>query len=328
MDQKLVAAIDGEIVTFGLVDGIGAPPRAVRSHKTADFPTFTDSLQAYLREHRLPPSGLSFGLAVAGMARGDTISLPHCRWYISVSGLKFFFGAEPLVLNEFESIAWSLPGVDASAIKPVGAPPPRPIRPGGRFLVVGAGAGLGVAILSVGADSRIQVAASEGGHISFAPQNRNEDELLAWLRARHGHVSFDRLLTGAGLQGIHDWLVADSGRAAGAAPAVPAIVGAAQRGDEVAMRATAMFARILGGFVGDMVLATGAFDGVFLVGPLLGSLLPFLGDDTFRAAMSGKGRMKKALDPVFVAHVEGRHPRLRGMAAALAARDGPAATGA
>src|SRR5690606_3286529 len=144
---------------------------------------------------------------------------PHCRWYISVSGLKFFFGAEPLVLNEFESIAWSLPGVDASAIKPAGAPPPRPIRPGGRFLVVGAGAGLGVAILSVGADSRIQVAASEGGHISFAPQNRNEDELLAWLRARHGHVSFDRLLTGAGLQGIHDWLVADSGRAAGAAPA-------------------------------------------------------------------------------------------------------------
>ncbi|TXC62172.1 hypothetical protein FRZ32_00015 [Sphingosinicella ginsenosidimutans] len=84
--------------------------------------------------------------------------------------------------------------------------------------------------------------------------------------------------------------------------------------------AIAIFARILGSFVGDIVLATGTFDGVYLVSPLLGALRPALTDDRFRAAMIGKGRLKKALEPVAVGYAEGRSPRLRGMAAALAAR--------
>jgi len=321
--QKLVAAIDGETVSFGLVDAPCASPRAVRAFRTADFPTFTDSLQAYLRDNRLAPTGLAFGLAVAGVTRGDTISLPNCRWYISVSGLRSFFAADPLVLNDFESIAWSLPGVDPVAIKPVGPVPPRPVRPGGRFLVVGTGAGLGVAILSVGASGRVHVAASEGGHSSFAPQNREDDDLLAWLRARHGHVSYERVLAAFGLQNIHDWLAATSGQTAGVSPTPETIIGAAQRGDGLAARAVTRFASILGSFVGNTVLTAGTFDGVFLVSPLLGAMLPFLKDDTFRAAMTAKGRMKRELDLVPVGYADGREPRLSGMAAALEALRAP-----
>ena len=140
------------------------------------------------------------------------------------------------------------------------------------------------------------------------------------VRARHGHVSYERLLAGFGLQNIYGWLAMKSGRTAGPAPAAETIVNAAQRGDAMAGDAIAIFARILGSFVGDIVLATGTFDGVYLVSPLLGALRPALTDDRFRAAMIGKGRLKKALEPVAVGYAEGRSPRLRGMAAALAAR--------
>ena len=320
MNRKLVAAIDGEKVAFGLVDGDPSVVRAIREQETGDFPTFTDALQAYLREHHVAATGLDFGLAVAGVARGDTISLANCRWYISVSGLRSFFGSEPLVLNDFESIAWSLTGLDPASVQRVGPLPPRPIRPGSTFLVVGTGPGLGVAVLAMGREGKVRVYPSEGGHASFAPQNADEDALLAHLRARHGHVSYERLLAGFGLQNIYGWLAMKSGRTAGPAPAAETIVNAAQRGDAMAGDAIAIFARILGSFVGDIVLATGTFDGVYLVSPLLGALRPALTDDRFRAAMIGKGRLKKALELVAVGYAEGQSPRLRGMAAALAAR--------
>ncbi|TXC62173.1 hypothetical protein FRZ32_00020 [Sphingosinicella ginsenosidimutans] len=236
VNRKLVAAIDGEKVAFGLVDGDPSVVRAIREQETGDFPTFTDALQAYLREHHVAATGLDFGLAVAGVARGDTISLANCRWYISVSGLRSFFGSEPLVLNDFESIAWSLTGLDPASVQRVGPLPPRPIRPGSTFLVVGTGPGLGVAVLAMGREGKVRVYPSEGGHASFAPQNADEDALLAHLRARHGHVSYERLLAAFGLQNIHGWLAMKSGRTAGPAPAAETIVNAAQRGDAMAER--------------------------------------------------------------------------------------------
>jgi glucokinase len=68
------------------------------------------------------------------------------------------------------------------------------------------------------------------------------------------------------------------------------------------------------------VLSTGTFDGVFLVSPLIGAVLPALGDPAFRAAFTGKGRMKKALEPVSIAYAQQDHARLHGAAAALRVR--------
>ena len=318
MEPKLVAAIDGENVSFGIVEDGHVRLSTVSLFKTIDFPTFTDALQGYTREHRLSTAGLPLGIAVAGVTRGDTISLANCRWYISVSGLRAFLAHPPLVLNDFESIAWSLPGLDAARLKPIGPMPPRPVTPGGTFLVVGTGPGLGMAILAVDSDGKIRVIAGEGGHASFSPQNAEEDALLLALRARLGHVSFERLLAGFGLQFIHGWV---GQRQSEDGPGAEEIAAAAQRGDPTARRAVAIFARILGSFTGNVVLSTGTFDGVFLVSPLIGAVLPALADPAFRAAFTGKGRMKKALEPVPIAYAQQDHARLHGAAAALRAQE-------
>ncbi len=324
MNPKLVAAIDGENVSFGIVeDGRDVRVSTVSLCKASDYPTFTDALQAYTREHRLSTAGLPLGIALAGAIRGDTVSLPNCRWYISVSGLRAFLAHPPLVLNDFESIAWSLPGLEASRLRTIGPVAPRPVRPGGTFLVVGTGPGLGMAILALDADGKTRVIAGEGGHASFSPQNAEEDALLLALREKLGHVSFERLLAGFGLQFIHGW-VTDRPSADG--PGAEEIAAAAQRGDPAARRAVAIFSRILGSFIGNVVLSTGTFDGVFLVSPLIGAVLPALGDPGFRAAFTGKGRMKKALEPVPIAYAQQDHARLHGAAAALRVQ-GHAASG-
>jgi len=315
VEPKLVAAIDGESVSFGIVeDGRDVRLSSVGLYKASDFPTFTDALQTYTRANRISTARLPLGIAVAGVTRGDTISLPNCRWYISVSGLRAFLAHPPLVLNDFESIAWSLLGLEGARLRTIGPVPPRPVAPGGTFLVVGTGPGLGMAILAIDADGKTRVIAGEGGHASFSPQNGEEDALLVALREKHGHVSFERLLAGFGLQFIHAWV---SERPSGDGPGAEEIAAAAQRGDAAARRAVQIFARILGSFTGNIVLSTGTFDGVFLVSPLIGAVLPALGDPSFRAAFTGKGRMRKALEPVPIAYAQQDHARLHGAAAAL-----------
>jgi glucokinase len=309
-------------VSFALVKGGDTRLQALREYKTDQFPTFTDALQSYTRENQLSTAGLPVGLAVAGVTRGDTISLPNCRWYISVSGIKSFVAHDPLVLNDFESIAWSLAGIAPARLKTVGPIAPRP-DPGKTFLVVGTGPGLGTAVLAIGADGTPRVFAGEGGHASFAPQNADEDALLATLRARHGHVSFERLLANFGLQNIHGFIGERQGKR-GEPPPAESIVAAAQRADAQARAAVDLFAAILGAFVGNVVLTTGTFDGVFLVSPLLGQMLPFLGEGRFRAAFLAKGRMRKSLETVPIAYADQHQARLEGVAAALRARQSAA----
>ena len=321
MTPKMVGAIEGANVSFAIAR---AEPElrldAVRHFKTSDFPTFTDALQCYTREQQLPTSGLEFGLAVAGVAKGDVISQANCRWYISVSGLRAFLGNDPLIINDFAAIAWSVSTVAGSRLKALGGVMPRPLAPGRTCLVVGTGSGLGVATLMSDDKGSVTVIGSEGGHSSFSPQNAREEALLAALRKKFGHVSFERLLAGAGLQNIHGWLGERDGRPS-APPQWEAIVaaGIAKR-DPRAAEAVEIFADVFGSFVGNATLCAGAFDGVFLVSPLLGSMLPALQGPRFRAAFTGKGRLKKMLDPVPVSFVADEDTRLSGIATALLAR--------
>jgi glucokinase len=236
-----------------------------------------------------------------------------------VSGIKSFVAHQPLVLNDFESIAWSLAGIEPGRLKPVGAVPPRPVGPGRTFLVVGTGPGLGTAVLAIGADGMPRVFAGEGGHSSFSPQNRDEDELLAALRTKHGHVSFERLLANFGLQNIYAFVGERQGKRA-EPPSAENIVAAAQRADAQSRASVDLFTSILGSFVGNVVLTTGTFDGVFLVSPLLGQMLPFLAEGRFRAAFVAKGRMRKSLETVPIAFADQRQARLEGVAAALRAQ--------
>ncbi len=86
----------------------------------------------------------------------------------------------------------------------------RPL-PGRAVGVLGAGTGLGVSALVPG---RLGWTAlpTEGGHVSFAPGNEREDRVLAVLRARLGHVSNERLLSGQGLLNLAQSLAAIDGR--------------------------------------------------------------------------------------------------------------------
>ena len=55
-------------------------------------------------------------------------------------------------------------------------------------------------------DERWVALGSEGGHVSFAPANTLERDIHAAVERQYGHVSAERLLSGAGLEFIYKFL--------------------------------------------------------------------------------------------------------------------------
>jgi glucokinase len=78
-----------------------------------------------------------------------------------------------------------------------------------------------------------------------------------------------------------------------------------------------MFVEHLGAFAGDLALAYGAWDGVFLTGAIARALQPQLMDPGFRRRMEGKAAFRRQLSEVPIALVNRTDLELLGAAAAL-----------
>jgi glucokinase len=153
----------------------------------------------------------------------------------------------------------------------------------GTIALVGAGTGLGVACLAWDG-RRYRALASEGGHIGFAPRDDAQLELLRRLRARHGRVSAERVLCGAGLSAIYEFLDGET--------LEPAQISARALADRssAAGKALSQFIDCYGAFGGDVALAFLARGGVYICGGIAAKLARRLGEGDFIAAFNDKGR--------------------------------------
>src|SRR5690606_39048106 len=119
----------------------------------------------------------------------------HRRW-LAAQGL------DAKILNDFHALAFGVAhaGPEDYIVLQEGDP-----TPAGVLTAVGAGTGLGVSTLFWNGQ-RYQTSPSEGGHISFAPRNETEFALFRHLFAQHGRVSAERVISGAGLVAVYDFM--------------------------------------------------------------------------------------------------------------------------
>ena len=148
-------------------------------------------------------------------------------------------------------------------------------------LVVGAGTGLGMAIV-LPQDKAWRVIAGEGGHVAFAPADEQQAALWAFLRQRHGRVTCERVVSGPGLAAIHEFLD-------GRLETAEAIASRAlEDAGGTARRSLDLFLAAYGAFAGDMALACLARGGVYLAGGIAAKLLPVIAASPFLAAFNAK----------------------------------------
>jgi glucokinase len=166
---------------------------------------------------------------------------------------------------------------------------------------------------------RWQALAGEGGHVTLAPEDEEEAEVLRILRRRFGHVSAERVLSGPGLSNLF-MALAEIGGAPLAESSPEAITEAALTGGSALARATlSMFCSFLGSAAGNLALTLGARGGVYIGGGICPRIAHFLLASPCRDRFEAKGRMKAYLEPIPLWLINAPHTALYGAAAALLA---------
>lgn len=299
------------------------PQRLLREarYDSAAWDDLTPLLADFLKDDPRPHAAC---LAVAGPVQGDaarqSARLTNLPWQLDSQRLGAGLGLPAVrLINDFEAVGYGIEALAADELVPLHA---RPARPDAPRLVLGAGTGLGVALL-MPCGGGYQVFPTEAGHMDFAPGDALQDGLLAFLRAEHGHVSWERLVSGPGLVNIYRYLC----QRADAEPALlaavdPAAAIAGSGDDPRAAAALQLFIRLYGAIAGNLALACLARGGVYLAGGIATKILPHLQQGGFAHSYCDKGRMRAVVEAIPVQVVTNPQVGLLG-ALLLAARSAP-----
>ena len=317
----LIGDIGGTNARFALTDLAAREPRILEEQTLTDqgFHNLREAAQHYLDEVGTHPRRAA--LAVASPITGDAITLTNRDWSFRRSELKQALGLDDFkLINDFAAIAWSAPHLaegDRMAVHGTIVTPPA-----GPVTLIGAGTGLGVALLTGSSDSGWHVVPTEGGHASFAPTDDEERALATWLGVRHGRVSNERLLSGHGLSNIDAALrgiepVAAPASQPGSRRSKEVVDAALSGNDPGAERALHRFCRIYGAVAGDAALLHGAST-VLIAGGIVLHFLDFFRDSEFMEAFVAKGRHEDYMQRMTVQVITHPNPGLLG--AAVAAR--------
>jgi glucokinase len=264
-----------------------------------------------------PDALVGAAIAVAGPEIDGTIVVTSGGLSVSLTWLRAVLRTPRVYLvNDFTACALGAPMVAEAELSVVY---PGKAARNGAIAVLGPNVGLGVAGLVPLRGEGWQAVASEGGHMDFCPVEAREAPIFSAVRARHGDISAERLLSKEGLGDIHCALVGD-----GDPLAVPeddsVIIERARAGDSQAREAISIFSALLGGFAGDMALLFAARGGVFLNSPLLESIDGLLDREAFARRYRAKGRMSYYLAEVPVFRMPGR-PTLLGLSSLFTPSD-------
>ena len=278
---------------------------------TARYAGLEQALAAFLGAGAERPARAA--VAVAGPTDGYSAQMTNLPWRLDAAALGQALGMPVRLLNDFAAAAHGLAALQADELVFLQE---GSVDPAGTQVLLGAGTGLGVALLA-GAGGARQVLAGEGGHADFAPNDAQEARLWAFLHARHGHVSWERVVSGRGLALLHEFVCAERGLPdlyAGSADKPAAIGAAALAGADAAAReAGEMFARAYGAVAGNLALLTLPRGGVYLGGGITPKLLPLL-QSHFLPAFRAKGRFASLLQGFPVVVVRADDLGLRGAA--------------
>lgn len=285
---RLIADIGGTNARFALTDEAGMPCH-MRRLPVAAHAGPVAAIRAYLAALPEPSEPiLEAVIAVATPVDAEVIRFTNSPWTFTRDQLKAELGISRLeVINDFAAQATAIPHLDPAESEAIGGGEADPCWP---IAVIGPGTGLGAAALVPGPDGLI-VVASEAGHVSFAPRDDQEIELLRHLRARHGHVSNERLLSGPGLLALAESLAAlASSELRATSP--EAVSRAARDGTcPISMAALQRFSAMLGAAAGDLALTFCARGGLYVSGGLCPKLGPLFDRAAFRRAFEAKGRL-------------------------------------
>jgi glucokinase len=278
----------------------------------------------FMHDSGTHPDAACFG--IAGPVRNGRVETSNLPWVIEQSRLaKQIELPATLLINDLEASAWGIGALDDADLVPLNKVSGPAV---GNQAVIAPGTGLGEAGLFWDG-TRHLVFACEGGHADFAPHGEVQIELLRYLAARFGHVSYERVLSGPGLVNVYEFL-----RDSGCAKESPAVASEMQKRDPAAVisraaldetdqlseKALDLFVAVYGAEASNLALKTMATGGLFLAGGISPKILGKLKGPRFMEAFLEKGRLRPLLESIPVQVVTNEKAGLLGAARCASVR--------
>lgn len=317
----VVGDIGGTQTRLSLLTATGRP-RVHRVLESRRFPSLEAAMRSFLADASMPTTKVTAAaFGIAGPVVAGRVATTNLPWVVDAKALSRNLSIKRVtLLNDLVALALGALKVSprkCHVLGEAGVPKKR----GANIAVLAAGTGLGEAML-LWDGTRFVPSATEGGHSDFAPSDELEIDLLQFLRARFGHVSWERILSGNGLANLYDFFrqakridesTENTQAIAAAADRNAAIATLGMNGrSEAATRAVELFATIYGAEAGNLALKTLAVGGVYVCGRIAAHLLPVLDRGGFRRAFAEKGRFMPLMEKIPVAVVLDEHVGLAG----------------
>ncbi|MEK7348044.1 MAG: glucokinase [Candidatus Eisenbacteria bacterium] len=318
MSARLVLAADvgGTKTNLALVAatarGTIGDAAATATYRSADFPSLEAMIDVFRGERAAsipgPVAAASIGFAgpIAG-GRGEGSNVP---WSVDAASLARHLGLSRVgLVNDLVATGYGVAALRPEQLAPLLS---GTAASDANAAILAAGTGLGETILAR-IDGEFVPIASEGGHADYAP--RSDLELKIWqaLRARHGRVSLERVLSGPGLVNVAGVIHVQAGaeaawraheREAGGTETLPGTISrnGLERSCPACTDALDLFAGIYGSEAGNLALRCVARGGVYLGGGIAPRILPALRSAAFERAFRDKEPHRALLSeiPVWV----------------------------
>jgi glucokinase len=256
-------------------------------------------------------------VAVAGPVTAGRVKLTNLSWQLDSKSMSKALKTPVIFINDLEANSYGLAGLQSNELATIHTSDT--VTPG-NIAVIAPGTGLGEAGLYFDG-STYHPFATEGGHSDFSPRTEQDIELLRFLQQKHGHVSWERVLSGPAIhtlftflttvqrKKIPDWL---SEQLQDAEDPSPIISNAAMHQQEaVSLEAMHLFVRYFAMEAASLCLKLKATGGCYLSGGIPPKILPLLQSGEFYQHFLDMGRMKGLLEkvPVYVV-LNGKTPLL------------------
>jgi len=239
-----------------------------------------------------------------GPVRDGRLKLTNLPWTLDARDLARSLSIEHVFLiNDLEANGYGIPELAPESVFMLHE---GDAAAGHRGLIA-AGTGLGEALLIWDGKAHRPIA-SEGGHCDFAARTDREIALLEYLRRKlHGRVSWERVVSGIGIQNIYAFLRDEEKidepawlRERIATEDPNAVIGAcAEDGSsELCHETMQTFAAAYGAEAGNIALKVLATGGMYLGGGIAPKILKTLAGGGFMQAFLDKGRLSPLLETI------------------------------
>jgi len=326
----LAADIGGTKVHLALYDFADGRLKAVRDERFAahEFATLDAAVEKFLADDaRVCGEIVAACFGCPGPVRDGRLKVTNLPWTLDARELAKSLGIEHMFLiNDLEANGYGIPELAPESV--VTLHEGNAAAVGNRGLIA-AGTGLGEALLIWDGKAHRPIP-SEGGHGDFAARTDREIALLNYLRHKlHGRVSWERVVSGIGIQNIYTylrdvermdeptWL-----RKRMTSEDPNAVIGecAVDGTSELCRETMQTFASAYGAETGNIALRALALGGMYLGGGIAPKSLKMLADGGFMQAFLDKGRLSPLLETIPVRVILDESCALLGAAAYAEAR--------